>query len=169
MDLKKANGLCRMMVEKSNLLSTHPAFGKDHLIEMLDKLATQQMSADKSARWWGYLVGVLTIGRALPKSMVSLLANSVDQECKIGVGEPVMNVFAVIPEHWLLVDVAKLPEDVPGASKEVLHGLLTRIAQKNAVVTEGHFYLGYVQGVLVASENSTLDEMKQINAKAQVE
>lgn len=58
-DVILAATACRDLIEHTQVPHTNADFGKDHLLEMVSKIESGEISGEKSHRWLGYLQGVI--------------------------------------------------------------------------------------------------------------
>lgn len=58
MDIKIAASRTAILVHKAKgIPDSHPEHGKDHLIEMVNKIIHGEVTGDKAHRWLGYIQG----------------------------------------------------------------------------------------------------------------
>ena len=57
MDTAAAANAMRDLVLFSSLPEQHPEYGKDHMLEMINKIDDLKVTGEKSHRWLGYIQG----------------------------------------------------------------------------------------------------------------
>jgi len=77
---------CRQYIDKCTIPENDPDYGKDHLLEMVEKIETGIVTGEKAHRWLGYLQGVLvaTGGTSLEKMKATNL-EQINTHIKIGI------------------------------------------------------------------------------------
>ena len=52
-----------VLIKKSKLPEHHPEYGKDHLLEMIEKIERGVVSGNKAHRWIGWIQGCVCVGK----------------------------------------------------------------------------------------------------------
>ena len=62
MDVKTAANNMIPLIQTSSLPDVNPQYGKDHLLEMVEKMNNGEITGEKAHRWLGWIQGCVCVG-----------------------------------------------------------------------------------------------------------
>jgi hypothetical protein len=76
MNVKEAARDMAYFVRSSDLPLEHPEYGKNHLMEMINKLTCGEIQGEKAHRWLGWIQGCVCVGGGANLETMKLINKS---------------------------------------------------------------------------------------------